>query len=99
MGLPDEAFSEYIAQEIEEEKPIEVDPDNWDSVIVFLGLSTSWRKLPLPTGHLIWEGIIKADIWSEIRDANGLEGEQAREIYRDVRVMEIAALHKLNEKR
>lgn len=98
MGLPDGAFSDYIAQEIEDDSPVEVDPDNWESALVFIGLSTSWRKLITPVGGLIWEGLIKPDVWHEIRDAQGLEGERAREVYRDIRVMEFAALAKLNEK-
>lgn len=98
LGLPDGAFSEYIAQEIEDDSPVDVDPDNWDSVLVFLGLSTSWRKLIPPFGGLIWEGLIKSDVWHEIRDAHGFDGEKARDVYHDVRVMELAALSKLNEK-
>lgn len=50
-------------------------------------------------GAMIWEGLIQSDIWSVIRDAHGHEGDKAREIYRDIRIMEGAALAKLNEQK
>lgn len=99
LGLPEDAFSEYIQEEADDDAPIEVDPDNWQSALVFLDLSTSWRRqVPPMGGRVIWEGLIQADIWSVIRDAHGIEGAEARDVYRDIRLMEGAALEALNNR-
>jgi hypothetical protein len=74
----------------------EVFPENWETVCIFLRLSTCWRKVFLPTGTLFWEGLNLTDMEAVVRNF-GFKGEKARGIFRDCLYMSECALPLLNK--
>jgi hypothetical protein len=74
-----------------------VHQDNWSSVMLFCDLSTQWRYLPtmgaaLPLGldYTVAEAVMRMD---------GRSPERQRELFRDLRLMEAAALAAWAERR
>jgi hypothetical protein len=74
-----------------------VHQDNWSSVMLFCDLATQWRYLPtmgaaLPLGldYTVAEAVMRMD---------GRSPERQRELFRDLRLMEAAALAGWAERR
>lgn len=94
FGLPPDAFEEATA---DAENHCEVWPENWDTVMVFIGLQTQWRKEIVPmAGNLIWHGLNYPAVESVIR-LRGYTGKKAQDIFDGLQVMESAALPLLNK--
>jgi hypothetical protein len=74
---------------------VEVWPDCWRAVHTFVQLSTQWRIVALPSGaqHLLGldYGVIPA-----VLELAGVPREEWSDVFADLRVMEQAALEKIN---
>lgn len=80
----------------EQESEFEVDPDNWDTVMVFLALQTQWRReLPAMSGKFIWHGLRYTEAETVIRLMGFRKKQQT--IFAGLRTMEAAALPLLNQ--
>ncbi|WP_298235916.1 DUF1799 domain-containing protein [uncultured Azohydromonas sp.] len=78
------------------ERPgLEVFPDCWDAVQVFLLLGRQWRIEVAPNGKLIRHGLDLAALPGVI-DAYGVPQPERRALIADLRLMEEAALEVLN---
>jgi phosphoribosylpyrophosphate synthetase len=74
-----------------------VEPDNWDSVLVFLACQTQWkREFAGMEATLIWQGLDYQGV-SVVIQMQGHKGQKVQGIFKDVQVMEQAALPILNK--
>lgn len=80
MGAPPERIAELQNQASE----FEVDPDNWETVALFMQLQTQWRMGPAGATGLDYLAVEALFRILEVED------RQAR--FQDLRVMEAAAL-------
>lgn len=83
-----------------EEKPkhIEVEEENWDTLLIFLALGTQWRKQYAGMdGTLVYLGLDYPGLEVVIR-MNGFKGKKAREIFDGIQLMESVALPLLNKR-
>lgn len=93
-----EAAEEDRAGERERTDEFPVWRENWETLQVFLALSSNWRTLVFPDGTIRYQGIeysaIKTAMW-------GLEvpRKRRREVFAGLRVMEEAALISLSPNR
>lgn len=72
-------------------------PENWESVIMFLGLHSCWRKQYLDmAGQIVWEGFYWSDVTALLREMQP-KRKQRRALIEDLRIMESAALEALNQ--
>lgn len=69
----------------------EVLPENWETVQIFLHLSTSWSTVSLGMGAACRFGIPATEIESTLR-MWGVRGRKQRKLLLDIRMMEQAAL-------
>jgi CRISPR/Cas system-associated protein Cas7 (RAMP superfamily) len=70
--------------------------ENWDTLMVFLSLSTQWRReIPAMAGQMLWHGLDYTAVESVLR----LMGHWAKrqEIFESLQIMEAAALPVLNK--
>lgn len=96
LGIDESEIAEFVGDD-DTERVCRIDEENWESVMVFLGCATQWRRiLPPMGGALIYEGLIYSGV-SAVIDAYGHAGKRASEIFQDVQIMEAAALAKLQQ--
>lgn len=69
----------------------EVLPENWETVQLFLHLSTSWSTVPLGLGGATRFGVPATEIESTLR-MWGARGKKRKRLFLDLRMMEQAAL-------
>ena len=77
--------------EVEEDGSMPILRENWNSVLAFLDCETQWRVTATMAG-LIWLGLDYTAV-KILLDAEG----HGTDIFRDIRIMEVAALPVLNE--
>jgi hypothetical protein len=65
----------------------EVWPENWDTVAAFVAISTQWRALAMPTGHIRYMGLDYTGARAGL-DAAGVE--VTPELWTGIRIMEDA---------
>ena len=96
-GAPPDVIERTLARESEAEHDVlEIWPEHWNTVMVFLALSTQWkREIPAMSGTMIWHGLDYAAIEPVIR-LMGFWKERA-EIFSGLQIMEHAALQALNK--
>ena len=80
-----------VAEEEPEEENMPIAPENWTSLMAFMGCETQWRVTSTMAG-LIWIGLDYVGV-KVLLDAEDLD----RDVFRDIRIMEAAALPILNE--
>jgi hypothetical protein len=96
-GAPPDVIERTLARESEAENDLlEIWPEHWNTVTVFLALSTQWkREIPAMSGTMIWRGMDYAAIEPVIR-LMGFWSERA-EIFGGLQIMEKAAINVLNK--
>ena len=71
--------------------------ENWDTFTVFIACSTQWRReMPAMGGDWYWHGLRYTECEAVIRNF-GFSGKKAQGIFRDLQVMEQAAMTVLNK--
>lgn len=93
MGAPAEIIAAAQSQLIGEDDGCEVWPENWQSVTLFLALSTQWNVSS--AGSAL--GINYVSIESIMRIFS-IKKKKRMAMFDDIRLMEIAALGVLREK-
>jgi hypothetical protein len=97
MGLdPDDIetlLGDAAAAPIDE---LEIWPENWPTVLVFLALSTQWkREIPAMSDRVLWHGIPHSEIEPTLRLLG--YAKQGPKIFAGLKTMEAEALKLLNE--
>ena len=70
--------------------------ENWDTLLVFLALSTQWRReIPAMSSTMLWDAPRHSDIESTIR-MMGM-WRKATDIFESLQIMVAAALPILNK--
>lgn len=93
QGVPEEVIATLPEMEV---LVTEVEPDNWDSLMVFLSLTHQWRKIIPPMGgKVMWEGLRYDAVEVVIRMLG--HADKAKDIFADILVMEGEALRLLNK--
>lgn len=98
FGAPDDIQASILeGQQDDDDGTFEVEPENWDALLVFLGCQTQWqREFAGMDGTLIWKGLNYQGV-AVVIQMQGHKGQKAQGIFRDVQVMEQAALPILNK--
>ncbi|MGI9192076.1 MAG: DUF1799 domain-containing protein [Chitinophagaceae bacterium] len=98
FGAPEDIQSALLAKDSEDDAgPCEVEPENWDSVLVFLACQTQWRRdFAGMDATLIWQGLDYNGV-AVVIQMHGHKGQKGQGIFRDIQVMEQAALPILNK--
>lgn len=97
LGLPEDAFQGYLdardtLRAPDEPAAFEVDPANWDAVMLFLRCETQWDiAIPPMGGAVIHLRMNYPALDVAIRRA-GFRGAQGRALFADLQMMERAAL-------
>lgn len=92
--MPREAYEHLLT---EEDDHFHCDHDNWTTLMVFLALSTQWRKeYAGMSGELIYHGLAYNSVEATIRML-GYEKE-TKSIFDGLRIMEATALPLLNRR-
>lgn len=87
----------FNPHEEKEELDFLVEKDNWKTLLVFLACQTQWKRdFVGMDGTLVWKGLDYPGIAVVIR-MQGYRGQEAREIFDGLQVMEAAALPLLNK--
>ena len=95
--MPDHVREALLGTEREADPDFQVEEENWQSLIVFLSCQTQWnRDFAGMDATLVWKGLNYPSVETVIR-MEGHKGEKAKEIFRDIQVMEAAALPILNK--
>jgi hypothetical protein len=91
LKAPPEVIAAWTAQDRESVEAIEILPECWPAVELFVACSTQWRVggMGVPIG-LDYAGVRAAMALSRVRPS--------RELFEDVRVMERAALQELSSR-
>lgn len=98
-GAPQEVIDATLKRERDKDGVFEVEPENWDALMVFLGCQTQWRReFAGMSGELIFQGLDYTGVTVVIR-MMGHRGQQARYIFTDLQILEAAALTELNKRR
>lgn len=85
-------------KDADHETDFEIERENWDTLLVFLACSTQWRKeFAGMSGELIYHGLDYPATSVVIR-MMGHRGQDARDIFAGVQMMEVAALPLLNKR-
>lgn len=91
---PEEAARYGLTVEEASGPPFEVWPDNWQTVGVFLAMDTQWRYGPNgPTG--LDYGVLP----TVLQDFLDIKRTEWSDVFRDLRVMENAALQQMRSKK
>lgn len=76
-----------------------MEPENWDTLLVFMACQTQWRKeFAGMGGELIYHGLDYPGLSIVIR-MQGYRGRAAQDIFEGLQIMESAALPILNRPR
>lgn len=91
MGAPAEVIA--AARELKQldEKPFEVWPENWETVIMFSRLSTQW--------NINYSTVIGLNYPAVFEMMRFYKVEDQEEVFEGIRIMELAALKVLNRKK
>lgn len=89
LGAPPEVIE--AAREQAGSDDFEVLPENWETVQLFLHLSTSWSTVPVGLGGAARFGIPATEIESTLR-MWGARGPSRKQLFLNLRTMEQAAL-------
>lgn len=75
---------------------LEIWPENWETVLTFLTLSTQWRReIPAMSDRVLWHGIPHSEIEPTLRLLG--YARRARTIFPGLKTMEAEAIKLLNE--
>lgn len=97
-GAPPEYIAKLDELEHGSDEDCAVWPENWESVLTFLGFHSCWRKQYLDmAGQIVWEGFYWCDVTALLNEIQP-KRRRRRELIDDLRVMEAAALEILNAK-
>ena len=99
FGATDDQIGDVLSRQVEIDTDFEVEPDNWDTLMVFLSCQTQWHKeFAGMDGTLIWHGLNYPGISVVIR-MQGYRGQDAKDIFAGLQMMEAAALPLLNKRK
>lgn len=85
------AFGVLESDHDDENKAIEVWPDNWEAVLVFCALATQWRVgFNGPTG-------LDYGVFKDVFRYRRIPRKRQPEVFESIRVMEEAALERMRE--
>lgn len=97
FGAPADLINRTVEAESEEPEAFEVWEENWHTVMLFLSLTTQWRKeIPAMSAIQIWHGLDYQGVEATIR-MMGLWHE-CRELFEGIQTMETEALKHLNKR-